>query len=78
MQLETISTEPVFLQDNLEWQHVLEEAAVSKLCPQIRVLYVVILMFCQPANPRSLFYAFWNTWTDDFELLGRRRRTPLA
>ena len=23
------------LRDNLEWQHVLEDAAVSKLCPQI-------------------------------------------
>ena len=65
------------LRDDLEWHHVLEEAAVSKLCPQIRELYVVILMFCQPANPRSLFDEFWNTWTDDFEMLGRRRATPL-
>ena len=65
------------LRDDLEWQHVLEDAAVSKLCPQIRELFVVILMFCQPANPRGLFDEFWNTWTDDFEMLGRRRATPL-
>ena len=62
------------LQDDHEWQQVLEEAAGSKLCPQIRELYVVILMFCQPSNPRSLFDEFW---IDDFELLGRRRGTSL-
>ena len=65
------------LRDDYEWQQVLEEAAGSKLCPQIRELYVVILMFCQPSNPRSLFDEFWQTWTDDFELLGRRRGMPL-
>ena len=61
------------LRDDREWQQVLEEAAVSKLCPQIRELYVVILMFCQPSNPRSLFDEFWSTWVDDYEMLGRRR-----
>ena len=65
------------LRDDHEWQQVLEEAAGSKLCPQIRELYVVILMFCQPSNPRSLFDEFWSTWIDDFELLGRRRGTSL-
>ena len=56
---------------------MLKEAGVSKLCPQIRELYVVIMMFFQPANPRSLFDEFWHTWTDDFEMLGRRRGVPL-
>jgi hypothetical protein len=34
-------------------------------------------MLCQPANPRSLFDEFWHTWTDDFEMVGRRRVMPL-
>ena len=65
------------LRDDFEWHQVLEEASGSKLCPQIRELFVVILMFCHPSNPRSLFDEFWETWTDDFELLGRRRGVPL-
>jgi hypothetical protein len=40
-------------------------------------LFLVILMFCQPANPRSLFDEFWHTWTYDFEMVGRRRVMPL-
>ena len=55
------------LRDDQEWQCVLEESAVTKMCPQIRELFVVILMFCQPANPKQLFDEFWNTWIDDFE-----------
>ena len=30
------------LKDDLEWQRVLEESAVTKLCPQIRELFVII------------------------------------
>ena len=55
------------LRDDQEWERVLEESALTKMCPQIRELFVVILMFCQPANPRQLFDEFWNTWIDDFE-----------
>ena len=59
------------LKDDLEWQRVLEESAVTKLCPQIRELFVIVLMFCEPANPRELFDSFWNTWVDDFDQQGR-------
>ena len=65
------------LKDDIEWQRVLEESAVTKLCPQIRELFVVILMFCQPANPRELFDEFWMTWTDDFEQKSRRQLITL-
>ena len=61
------------LSDDQEWQRVLEECVSTSLCPQIRELYVVILMFCQPSNPRGLFDEFWQTWTDDFDQQGRRR-----
>ena len=65
------------LKDDLEWQQVLEESVGTKLCPQIQELYVVIMMFCHPSNPRALYDEFWQTWTDDFEQRGRRRGVPL-
>ena len=46
------------------------------MCPEIRSLYVVILMFCQPSDAKTLFDTFWKEWTDDFlhkgELMKRR------
>ena len=65
------------LTDDQEWERVLEESVSTRLCPQIRELYVAILMFCQPANPRGLFDEFWQTWTDDFEQRGRHRNMAL-
>ena len=65
------------LSDDQEWQHVLEESVSTRLCPQIRELFVAILMFCGPANPRSLFDEFWQTWTDDLEQRGRSRNITL-
>ena len=63
------------LSDDQEWSTVLTEAGGMQLCPQIRALYVVILLFCQPADPKKLFDDFWSDWTDDFvrkqERLGR-------
>ena len=55
------------LEDDVEWQRVLEECAVTQMCSQIRTLFVVILKFCQPSNPRALFDEFWPTWTDDYK-----------
>jgi hypothetical protein len=43
------------------------------MCPQIRELFVTILMFCQPANPRTLYDEFWMTWIDDFEQKAMQR-----
>ena len=61
------------LQDDREWQRILEEAAATSMCPQCRELYVMILMFCMPSNPRALFDEFWMTWTDDLEWRATRR-----
>ena len=38
----------------------------------------MILMFCQPSNPRSLFDEFWDTWTDDLVNQGRRSGMELT
>ena len=65
------------LSDDQEWQRVLAEAANTRLCPQLRELYIVILMFCLPSNPRSLFDEFWETWVDDFEHQGQKRGLAL-
>ena len=65
------------LRDDLEWERVLEECAETRLCPQIRELFVVILMFCQPANPAALFDKFWKTWVDDFEMRSRKQSVPV-
>jgi ATP-dependent DNA helicase PIF1 len=65
------------LDDDQEWERVLDECVHNTLCPQIRELYVVILMFCQPANPRDLFDQFWETWIDDFNQQAQHRRLSL-
>ena len=55
------------LSDDQEWHTVLNEIANKMFSPQIRALYCIILMFCQPADPLKLFDDFWRTWTEDFE-----------
>ena len=61
------------LADDTEWRRVLAESVITKMCPQIRELFVTILMFCQPANPRALYDEFWTSWVDDFEQQARRK-----
>ena len=60
------------LKDDMEWKQVLEESGGTKLPKQARELFIVILIFCQPSNPRELLDKFWMTWIDDFELQGRQ------
>ena len=50
-----------------EWYWALK-AAVTKMCPQIREMFVIILQFCDPSEPRALFNDFWDTWIDDFDI----------
>ena len=66
------------LADDREWERALEEAATTKMCPQIRLLYTMILMFCFPSNPRSLFDQFWEDWCDDFQFKAERRGVTLS
>ena len=62
------------LKDDQEWSSVLANAADMMLCSQIRALYSIILIFCQPADPRILFEDFWPDWTDDFKRIGEERQ----
>ena len=66
------------LKDDKEWHRILEESAATRLCPQIRELFIIILIFCQPSNARALFDEFWSQWVDDLENQGRRNGVELT
>ena len=66
------------LNDDREWETVLVEAAATQMCPQIRELYVIILMFCMPLNPLTLFDLHWQSWYDDFKYQAQRRGHSLS
>ena len=61
------------LRDDQEWHTVLNNASGNMFGPQIRALYCIILMYCQPADPMELFNDFWKTWTEDFEREGEKK-----
>ena len=61
------------LSDNQEWNTVLTDSSANMFCPQIRAMYITILMFCQPADPIKLFDDFWKSWTDDFKWDGEQK-----
>ena len=61
------------LSDNSEWRRALEESAITATSPQLRELYIIILMFCMPSNPRELFDEFFLSWADDFERKAMRQ-----
>ena len=56
------------LQHDSEWQNVLEDAAHTRMCPQIRELFVTLLLFCPVGNPAILFETHHENWWDDFVL----------
>ena len=66
------------LNDDQEWRRVLEEAAATQMCKQIRELFVIILLFCLPSDPAALFSEFWNTWFDDIQRNHERQGITLT
>ena len=66
------------LADDQEWHRALEEASVTQMCPQLRELFVMILMFCFPSSPLALLEEFWLDFCDDFKLAGQRRGIELC
>ena len=57
------------LQDDREWHDALCTSEVTSTGPQLRELFVTILMFCHPADPVKLFEDHWqeDNWGDDFK-----------
>ena len=66
------------LNDDKEWEKILDEAAATNLCSQIREMFVIILQFCFPSEPGLLFNKFWDTWVDDFKQKGLQRNMELS
>ena len=56
------------LQDDKEWDEALTEGAATKMSFALRELFIMILLFCQPANPQDLFNRHFIEWADDFVL----------
>jgi len=54
------------LQNDQEWNGVLIQAALTHMCPQIRELFVTMLLFCQVSDPQQLFETHHMDWCDDF------------
>ena len=65
------------LQDDKEWDGVLTEGSITKLSSALRELYVTILLFSMPANPKELFENHYLEWTDDFTYEADRKGITL-
>ena len=61
------------LQDDREWEMVLEEAASTRSCANQVGLFVTIALFNNPADPKALFEQFWLTWTDQIAMKAREQ-----
>ena len=61
------------LQDDTEWDTALTEAASTGYCNALRELFIVILLYCEPSNPRQLFDNHWEQWVDDFQYRAEKR-----
>nr|XP_017245432.1 PREDICTED: uncharacterized protein LOC108217092 [Daucus carota subsp. sativus]XP_017245433.1 PREDICTED: uncharacterized protein LOC108217093 [Daucus carota subsp. sativus] len=62
------------LDDDNEWHVVLDQCAAGGLPPQIRQLFVHIIMNCKVTDLANLWDKHWNQMVDDI-LLKRRQRT---
>jgi hypothetical protein len=69
---QSVCTALGLLQDDSEWDQALEDATLTQMCPQIRDLFVSILIFCAPANPLDLYTQHHHQWSDDLQ---HRHRT---
>ena len=43
------------LQDDREWDEALTEASNINMPPALRELFVTIVLFCMPSNPKEMF-----------------------
>ena len=54
------------LQDDKEWDEALTEGSLTRMPSALRELFIMILTFCHPSNPRELFEHHYTEWADDF------------
>ncbi|KAJ6951656.1 hypothetical protein NC653_040948 [Populus alba x Populus x berolinensis] len=55
------------LGDDKEWSDAFSEAIPTASSPQLRQIFVNIIMFCEVADPNSLLDHFWHSMHDDIE-----------
>ena len=65
------------LQNDGEWFSVLEQDETTRTSWELRGLYVAILIWCAPANPRALFDHFYPGWADDYVQEAARKNAHL-
>ena len=65
------------LQDDNEWVECLTESMSVQGSPELRRLYVSIVLWSAPSNPRALFDQFWEAMTDDFEKTAEEKKVVL-
>ena len=66
------------LQDDREWDEALTEGALTHMPSALRELFVTILMFCMPSNPKKLFDDHYLDWTDDFVYEAKKKGNVLS
>ncbi|OMO65301.1 DNA helicase PIF1, ATP-dependent [Corchorus capsularis] len=65
------------LGDDREWINAMLEAAHTAMSYELRVFFVMIIIFCQVSNPGKFFEEHWRVMSDDLEYKIRRvRRDP--
>ena len=66
------------LQDDREWDEALSEASVTKMPNALRELFVIIILFCMPSNPKQLFCNHFLVMAEDFEAKEMKRGVTLS
>ncbi|XP_074324208.1 uncharacterized protein LOC141661122 [Apium graveolens] len=69
------STEYGLLDDDKEWHEVLTQASAGGLTPQVRQLFVHIIVNCKVTDSKTLWSTHWKSMVDDI-LLKRRQSCP--
>ena len=63
------------LQDDRE---ALEEGALTKMPPALRELFVIIVLFCMPSNPKELIEMPHLEWAEDFSQQANKKGVNLT
>lgn len=60
------------LESDNEWHVALDDASSYATAPQLRELFVTMLLFCEVSNPSSLWDRHWSDLADDVEYNQRK------
>ncbi|GKE65580.1 hypothetical protein Tco_1519741, partial [Tanacetum coccineum] len=60
------------LNDDKEWTHAIAEASFWALAPQLRDIFVIILIFCDVSRPIKLWNKNWEALSED--ILHKKRK----